>query len=150
VQTATVTGNVTTPQFGSSQINLNVTPRVANDGSVYVRLNLQRSVPVAFGNTTVAANRSVNTEVMVDSGSTIVIGGIYSGEEQSSSEGLPFFRKIPIIGKLFGAERETKTSSELMFFVTPRIVNPKRKDSPTKSIDLPVSQTVNSGGVSGR
>lgn len=106
---------------------LNVTPRVTNDGSVMMKLDLTRDVlnnsnPVA----PVTEPRQMNTEVIIGSGSTLVIGGVLNVDENHSEFGMPFLRKIPLVGRLFGGENDLKSKSELMFFVTPRILNAKR------------------------
>jgi type IV pilus assembly protein PilQ len=111
-----------TPQQLNANISLNVTPTVTNDGSVLLDLNLQRDVPTGGGQPTIA-NRNMKTSVIVDSGSTLVVGGIFSNDEINSESGMPFLRKIPIIGTLLGDKQKSTARSELFFFVTPKILN---------------------------
>ncbi len=127
----TITNTVAGPQNGFTFLNyntsLNVTPRATNDGSVFMKLNLQRDiVQTAIGAQPTIAPRSVNTEVVVDSGNTLVLGGIQSSQETSASTGFPFLRKLPLLGWLFGTENQTADKNELMFFVTPKIINAKK------------------------
>jgi len=70
-------------------------------------------------------NRMMNTLVLVESGSTLVIGGIYGTDSSKSSSGFPILRDIPILGSLFGNRTDILTRSELFFFVTPRVLNLK-------------------------
>jgi type IV pilus assembly protein PilQ len=70
-------------------------------------------------------NRNMQTRVLVDSGATLVIGGIYSSDSTDRESGFPVLRKIPILGRLFGSESSELNRSELFIFVTPRILNPK-------------------------
>lgn len=113
---------VVTPQQINANISMGVTPTVTNDGSVLLDLRLQRDVPDASGQP-IVANRNINTNVIVDSGSTLVVGGIYTQDNLKSNQGLPFLRKIPLIGYFFGEKRDSNVRSELLFFVTPKILN---------------------------
>jgi type IV pilus assembly protein PilQ len=127
VTTNTAAGSQTATSFIPYNTSLSVTPRATNDGSVFMKLNLQRDVVQAdANNATSIAPRNINTEVVVDSGNTLVLGGVQSTSESSGSRGFPFLRKIPLIGWLFGKESENADKNELMFFVTPKIVNAKK------------------------
>lgn len=129
---------------GSQQIvqvtantRLNVTPRVTNDGSVFMNLNLVREVLKLQSDDVPAIQpRTMDTEVIIESGNTLVIGGVLNVDESTSEAGIPFLRNIPILGALFGNETESKSKSELMFFITPRILNQKKTgiidDEPAK------------------
>jgi type IV pilus assembly protein PilQ len=110
----------------NANTKLNVTPRVTNDGSVFMKLDLNRDILRIDDGNPVAEPRQMNTEVIVESGNTLVIGGVLNIDENSAASGVPFLRKIPLIGALFGKEVDAKTKSELMFFITPRILNQKK------------------------
>jgi type IV pilus assembly protein PilQ len=124
VTTATSTTQTQTQVAG--QLSLNVTPTVTSDGSVLMQLALERDVINTQGAGPVVANRNITTNVLVESGSTLVMGGFYNNEQQDLEQGVPFLRKIPIIGWLFGSKTNTAQRSELMFFITPQILNPKK------------------------
>ena len=68
----------------------------------------------------------MSTEVIVDSGSTLVIGGILNLDETHVEQGFPFLRKLPLFGWLFGGVNDTSFKNEVMFFVTPRVLNPRK------------------------
>lgn len=117
-----------TIQVAQANISLNVTPTVTNDGSVQLQLNLERDVPATIAGATsgqAVATRNLQTQVLVDSGSTLVIGGVYSMQVTHSASGFPVLRNIPILGFLFGNTQDDTQRSELFFFITPRILNPK-------------------------
>lgn len=117
---------VVSPVIQQAKLDFTVTPTVTNDGNVILELSLSRDVPTKVGNNQAGvAMRNISTSVVVESGSTLVIGGIYTVSTDSASGGFPFLRKIPIIGAFFGNETETINRSELFFFVTPRIINEK-------------------------
>lgn len=103
----------------SAKIGMQVTPTVTNNNNVILDLNIQRGFPGKDG----VSDRTMKTKVVVESGVTLVIGGIYTVSKENSSSGFPFLRKIPIIGALFGQESETNSRKEIFIFVTPRILN---------------------------
>ncbi|MBC7396140.1 MAG: type IV pilus secretin PilQ [Bdellovibrionales bacterium] len=122
-------GIAPTTSVVSAQANtkLDVTPRVTNDGSVFMKLNLSRDVlNLTNSSAPVAEPRTMSTEVIVESGNTLVIGGVLNMDENSTETGFPILRKIPILGWLFGSESNTRSKRELMFFITPRILNQKK------------------------
>jgi type IV pilus assembly protein PilQ len=125
--TSTQNGPVSTVTIAQANLSLNVTPTVTNEGSVIMQLNVSNDVPFNLPNSTqqAVANRNITTRVLVESGSTLVMGGIYTVSTSQSSSGFPFLRSIPIIGALFGQENDSNTRSELFFFITPRILNLK-------------------------
>ncbi|OFZ18404.1 MAG: hypothetical protein A2X94_15040 [Bdellovibrionales bacterium GWB1_55_8] len=121
------TGQVT---FGTeveeANLSLEVKPTITNDGSVLMDLNLSRDVPVELrGGQNGIGKRSIKTIVLVESGSTLVIGGIYTMTSQQNNSGFPFLRKIPILGVFFGSESDTSERTELFIFITPKILNKK-------------------------
>jgi type IV pilus assembly protein PilQ len=111
----------------TANTKLDVTPRVTNDGSVFMKLNLTRDVlNLSNVNAPISEPRTLSTEVIVDSGNTLVIGGVLNLDENTNEQGIPFLRKLPIIGWLFGSDVYLREKSELMFFITPRILNQKK------------------------
>ncbi|MBI2711963.1 MAG: type IV pilus secretin PilQ [Bdellovibrio sp.] len=126
--TTTVAGVGTVPTSSVQQANvsLKVKPTVTNQGSVLLDLTVSKDIPIALaGGNQGIGNRNMQTLVLVDSGSTLVIGGIYSMQSQRTSSGFPILRKIPILGALFGSENDNTDRTELFIFITPRILNSK-------------------------
>lgn len=105
----------------SANIGLTVRPTVTNDGGVFMELTIQRDIP--FGTNLGIANRTMTTRVLVESGHTLVIGGVYSSESTEDSSGVPILRDLPIVGVLFGSKNKKSSRTELFFFITPRILN---------------------------
>jgi type IV pilus assembly protein PilQ len=64
----------------------------------------------------------VSTQVLVDDGETVVLGGIYNQTDRKSSDRVPFFGDLPYLGWLFKKERIEKSRTELLIFVTPKIL----------------------------
>lgn len=119
-------GTVPTTSVQSANVGLSVRPTVTNDGSVLMDLTVTKDVPITLpGGNSGIGNRNMSTLVLVESGSTLVIGGIYTMQSSHTSSGFPILRKIPIIGALFGNDTENTDRSELFIFITPKILNPK-------------------------
>ncbi len=118
---------VQTSSVQSANISLNVTPTVTNDFSVLMQLDISKDEPQPlpgskdFG----IGTRNMKTQVLVDSGTTLVIGGIYTMQSTHVESGIPFLRKLPVIGALFGSEQDGITRTELFIFITPKILNGK-------------------------
>ncbi|MBU6153494.1 MAG: hypothetical protein KGP28_04250 [Bdellovibrionales bacterium] len=128
VEQVTQTGGVTVTNrvFIPVNTSLKVTPRATNDGSVFMKLDLERDVVQNLSGGAAKSPRNISTEVVVDSGKTLVLGGVLGTDESTQETGFPFLRKIPLLGWLFGSETQINGNSELIFFVTPRIVNVKK------------------------
>ncbi|HTL12450.1 MAG TPA: type II and III secretion system protein, partial [Bdellovibrionota bacterium] len=121
VSTSTSTTIETVQQDATLQ--LNVTPRVTNDENVLLDLHMTAQVPKNDNNIQLVANRDVQTNVMVSSGSTLVIGGVFSSRNEINNSGFPVLKDVPILGVLFGSKKDLTSRVELMFFITPRILN---------------------------
>lgn len=115
----------TTYQTKAANLSLEVKPTVTNDGSVLLDLTLSRDIPMEIANgINDVANRRINTQVIVESGNTLVMGGFYTMSTRNSESGFPILKDIPILGSLFGEKRTSTDRSELFFFITPQIINP--------------------------
>jgi type IV pilus assembly protein PilQ len=118
-------------QTSFSQANaltsLTVTPQVTNDGAINLTVNLSKSSFGAIpspGAPPNLATRTINTNVLVENGSTVVIGGLYTNAETEIVAGIPYLKDLPLVGWLFRNPFNTKTDkSELVVFITPRILN---------------------------
>lgn len=126
--TSTVDGSTTRQILPiKATTSLNVTPKVTNEGSILMSVSITKSGfgtqedPNRVPDTT---NNTINTNVLVDNGSTIVIGGIFTTNDAEVSSGIPFLKDLPILGWLFkSAYNPVKKRSELIVFITPRIIN---------------------------
>ncbi len=112
-------------EFIDATLSLDVTPSITPEGKVMMKLNITKdspSNPTPTGQLTINKN-SIDTNVLVDNGETVVLGGIFEQENINSQTKVPFLGDIPYLGKLFRRERKTDNKRELLIFVTPRIVN---------------------------
>jgi type IV pilus assembly protein PilQ len=110
----------------SANLSLGVTPTVTNDGNVLLDLNVSSDTPKSIGEgQSGIGSRNITTKVVAESGSTLVIGGVYTQSKTRNEGGIPFLRKIPLLGLLFGSQVDIDNKSELFIFITPRILNEK-------------------------
>lgn len=105
-------------------LTLDVTPSITPDNRVDLDLKIAKSnLKIgAQGANNIDIN-TVNTNVMVENGGTVVIGGFYRDAESESQDRIPFLGDLPYVGFLFKNTVTTRTKSELLVFITPRIVN---------------------------
>ncbi len=113
--------------FFNADLQLQVTPHITQDGNVLMSINITKSEPdfsnrAADGNPTIT-QRQAQTELLLGDGDTTVIGGIYTRSTSESIKKVPFFGSLPLIGGLFRSRSEQDKRTELLIFITPRIVN---------------------------
>jgi type IV pilus assembly protein PilQ len=122
-----VAGGVSDYEEVKANLQLKVTPVVTNEGSINLDVNLEKS---GFGKPRFPdgppdiTERKIQTSVLIDNGSTIVIGGLYKTQHDESVSGVPFLKDLPLLGWLFRTPyNPDKERNELMIFLTPRIIN---------------------------
>lgn len=120
-------GNVGTSsvQFRQTGITLSVTPRVNPGGLVFLEIEQEdsgRGTGAAVAGNVPIDTRSIQTEVAVQSGNTVVLGGLIREESSNSSSGVPFLSRIPVLGALFGGQGTSNDREELIVLITPRVV----------------------------
>ncbi len=121
-QQATSSG-ATSIQFRKANLKLEVTPQITPEGNVILEVQVNRDAvgiltPAGFAIDT----RRVQTQVLVENGGTVVIGGIYEQFERNQVNKVPLLGDIPIIGHAFKNNARTNNRAELLVFLTPRVV----------------------------
>ncbi len=118
-------GSYSSVQYLNTGVKLSVTPRVNPGGLVFMEITQEVSSPKdnadVNGNRTVST-RTVSTQVAVQSGETLALGGLISTEEGLGASGVPGLHRIPLLGNLFGSKRRTNNRKELIVFITPTVV----------------------------
>ncbi len=113
----------TSVSFKEAVLELKVTPQITPDDRIIMDLKVSKdSVGQIFAGVPSINTRNVSTRVLVDNGETLVLGGIYEQERGKEVERVPFFGELPGVGWLFKTERNTNDKSELLIFVTPKII----------------------------
>jgi type IV pilus assembly protein PilQ len=118
----------TTTQFKKAVLALTVTPQITPDDNIIMDLlvskdNVGELTPSATGGLVPSIDtRSVETQVLVRDGQTVVLGGIYETERRETVSKVPFLGDIPGVGALFRSKSNVSNKAELLIFVTPRIL----------------------------
>ncbi len=125
----TQAGGTTAPtvSFKKANLALKVKPQITPDGKVMMSIEVNKDQPrydrpVANGNVPIDT-KHVKTEVVVENGGTIVIGGIYTQDVSNNTVKIPFLGDLPVLGYLFRSNERTDNKTELLIFITPRIIN---------------------------
>ncbi|MCL4557214.1 MAG: type IV pilus secretin PilQ [Deltaproteobacteria bacterium] len=123
----TVSQMGTQTQFIDAVLSLEVTPHITANGSIIMKIKADKNAPdtsiLSASGVPSISKKEADTEVLVKNGETTVIGGIYQFNKSTTVSGVPWFYKIPLIGWLFKNTTNTNTTTELLIFITPRIVN---------------------------
>jgi general secretion pathway protein D len=125
--TNTSYSGVGTASYISTGVTLDITPRVNPGGLVYMDVNQEDTSPNY--STVTAANpnpsidqRNLKTQIAVQSGETVLLGGMISDTEGNTKNGVPLLSSIPIVGGLFGSTSKSRNRTELIVLITPRVV----------------------------
>ena len=113
----------TSISFKSAVLKLEVTPQITPDDRIIMDLKINQD---SIGEVTAAGptidTNALETQVLVENGETIVLGGIFRSEETFATTKTPFFGDIPLIGVLFRRTEHVESKAELLIFITPRLV----------------------------
>ena len=111
----------------NANLSLTVTPRVTGDDFISMDIVATDNTPsttTPAGATASIETKSVNTSVIVKDGDTIVLGGVFTKETDNSVSEVPLLGKIPLLGWLFKNQTVNQPQSELLIFITPKLVKP--------------------------
>lgn len=111
--------------FKKAVLSLKVTPQILPDSQVLLQLQVNQDKPSKREVLGVPAisTRQMNTHILIKSGQTIVLGGIYEASQEQDEERIPILSKIPLVGLLFRQQNVINKKRELLIFVTPKIIN---------------------------
>lgn len=124
-QQATSSG-ATSVSFRKANLSLKVKPQITPDGKLTLSLDINKDEPNVLSTGAIAINtKHVKTEVLIDNGGTIVIGGIYTQMKREDVSKIPFFGDLPVVGWMFRNKGVSDDKNELLVFITPRIVSEK-------------------------
>jgi type IV pilus assembly protein PilQ len=122
-QTATSSG-ATALSFRKANLKLEVTPQITPEGNVILDVDVNKD---SVGRSTAAGfaidTKHVRTQILVENGGTVVIGGIYTQNEREDTTKVPFLGDIPFLGNLFKTKTRTTSKTELLVFLTPKVIS---------------------------
>lgn len=123
-QQASSAGN-TNVSFVNATLALQVTPQITEDGNIMLNVDIQKNSPsstLSVQGTPAIDTSSVNTQVLVQDGSTVLVGGIFIDDQSTATSQVPGLGDIPYLGWLFKSQIVKNQKKELLIFLTPRIV----------------------------
>ncbi|HDT11104.1 MAG TPA: type IV pilus secretin PilQ, partial [bacterium] len=128
------TGGDITTKYVDATLILKATPHITADGSILMSIEINKSEP-DWSNANYLGEPSIikkeaKTEILIKSGDTVVIGGVYTNKTSTTQRGVPFLQDIPLLGWLFKSKESRVERSELLIFMTPRIMNKVKSSMP--------------------
>jgi type IV pilus assembly protein PilQ len=124
-QESSANSTTNTVAFKEAVLKLEVTPHITPDDRVIMDLQVNKDNPdftQSVQGVPPVDTRSVETSVLVDNGETVVLGGVYERDQSYQKEQVPWLGDVPVFGRLFKNEQRQDNNSELLIFVTPRIL----------------------------
>ncbi len=126
IMTAASLGAPATATYVDAFLRLTVTPQITSEGTIFLNVDVENTLP-DFGHEDTNGNPALitqlaTTQVLVTDGGTVVIGGVIQTQNSLSISQVPVLGDIPYLGNLFKHRTVTTSNSELIFFITPRII----------------------------
>lgn len=126
----TAPNGATTISFKKAVLKLEVTPQITPEGDIILDLDVNKD---SRGETTTQGvaidTKHIKTQVLVENGGTVVIGGIFEMEETNQLNKVPLFGDLPVLGHLFRNTSKASTKREMLVFITPKMLNQARSSS---------------------
>ena len=120
---ASTAGN-TNISFVEAVLKLDVTPQISPEGNVIMAVEINKdSVGTVFNGTPSIDTKSVKTQVLVENGGTVVIGGIFEQSEREDISKVPWLGDVPYLGNLFKTKSKSTRKTEMLIFLTPKVVS---------------------------
>ncbi len=116
----------TSVSFKEASLSLEVTPQITPDNRIIMEVKVTKDEPDyqnVLNNVPPIKKNEVNAKVLVNDGETVVIGGVFSNTQSKTEEKVPFLGDVPYVGRLFRRDIVSEAKSELLVFLTPRIMN---------------------------
>ena len=113
----------TNTEFIDAKLDLTVTPHITSDGSVFMKIKVSRNSIGTFRSgtgTPSISKKEASTEIMIKDGETAVIGGIVFLMKVIANSGVPYLKKVPVLGLLFKRNSIEDRQTELLIFITPK------------------------------
>jgi len=118
-------GGAITVAFIDANLQLDVTPQITNEGTIIMDIKLEKAeadFSRTVNGTPTILRKMLETQMLVRDGGTAVLGGVYVTNTSKGQTGVPFLSKIPLLGFLFRRDSKSEKNSELLIFITPRVL----------------------------
>ena len=121
-QEASASG-ATTTSFKEAALSLEATPNITPDGKIGLQLLITNGTPTIINNQVAIAEDSISTNVIVEDGQTVVLGGVFKNRKSNGVDKVPFLGDLPYVGRAFRKDVRSNAKEELLIFVTPKLIN---------------------------
>jgi type IV pilus assembly protein PilQ len=121
-QEASASG-ATTTSFKEAALSLEATPNITTDGKIGLQLLITNGTPTIINNQVAIAEDSISTNVIVEDGQTVVLGGVFKNRTSNGVDKVPFLGDLPYIGRAFRKDVRSNSKEELLIFITPKLIN---------------------------
>ncbi|MGP9544409.1 type IV pilus secretin PilQ [Psychrobacter sp. AOP7-B1-25] len=121
-QEASASG-ATTTSFREAALSLEATPNITPDGKIGLQLVITNGTPTIINNQVAISEDSISTNVIIEDGQTVVLGGVFKNRTNNGVDKVPFLGDLPYIGRAFRRDVRSNTKEELLIFVTPKLIN---------------------------
>ena len=120
----TAPNGATTVAFKDAVLQLDVSPQITPEGNIILQLDVHKDSVGQMTDTGVPAidTKQITTQVLVENGGTVVIGGIFELEETSQVNKVPFLGDVPVVGNLFKTTNRESKKREMLVFITPKVI----------------------------
>jgi type IV pilus assembly protein PilQ len=118
-------GGAITVAFIDANLQLDVTPQITNEGTIIMDIKLEKAeadFSRQVNGTPTILRKALETQMLVRDGGTAVLGGVYVTNSSIGTAGVPFLSKLPLIGFLFRKDTKAEKNTELLIFITPRVL----------------------------
>jgi type IV pilus assembly protein PilQ len=121
-QEATSSG-ATSVSFRKAVLKLEVTPQITPEGAIFMDVKVNKDQRAETLSGPAIDTKNVQTQVLVENGGTVVLGGIYEQQDRTTVTKVPLFGDLPVVGWLFKNESKINDRTELIIFITPRVIS---------------------------
>ncbi|MCG3858307.1 type IV pilus secretin PilQ [Psychrobacter sp. Ps2] len=121
-QEASASG-ATTTSFKEAALSLEATPNITPDGKIGLQLVITNGTPTIINNQVAISEDSISTNVIIEDGQTVVLGGVFKNRTSNGVDKVPFLGDLPYIGRAFRRDVRSNSKEELLIFVTPKLIN---------------------------
>jgi type IV pilus assembly protein PilQ len=123
--TTAVAGATPSTTFATADLSLKVTPKITPDDHINMKLDISNDTvgaQITTGAPPTIDTNKITTQALVENGGTVVVGGVYSLDSLDNTSKVPLLGDIPVLGWLFKTNTKTETKTELLIFITPKIL----------------------------
>jgi type IV pilus assembly protein PilQ len=119
------TAGVSNTSFKTASLKLDVTPNIISDGNIFLDITVNKDepgTPLTAGAAPPISTKQIKTQLLVKDGGVAMIGGINKSTDQTTNNGVPFFKELPFVGQLFRSNSNKSNQNRLYIFIAPKVL----------------------------